>query len=298
MTRRRKALGAAARDSAFRNPTDELIGRSTREELLEIPPEDLVRAAWQTRQSLDPEALQQLVVSVQTHGVLEPLLARRDGEGALILLAGHRRREAAVMAGLARVPVRVLDVDGPRAQAITLAENLARADLSPWDEVRGLAALRTALEQAGERATRDRIAALTGKSTGSISTALRIAERLAPTLASLDESDRQGLTELPKTALHNASRAPEPSARLRILKAGLAALGTKGDAPGRATERALKRRSGPDARPYSIADRLSSSGRFSFRLRCPPESMEPDAARELLGRLEDVLEQLRRRAAS
>ena len=202
------------------------------------------------------------------------------------------------MVGLARVPVRVLDVDGPRAQAITLTENLARADLSPWDEVRGLAALRAALEQAGERATRDRIATLTGKSTGSISTALQIADRLTPALESLDEADRQGLTKLPKTALHNASRPPEPSARLRVLKAGLAALGTTGDAPGRATERALGRRSGPDTRPYSIADRLATSGRFSFRLRCPPESMEPDDARELLGRLEHVLQQLRRRAAS
>ena len=291
MSRKRKALGSAARDDRFRSAADSLQLDESRE-LLEMPPEDLRPAPWQPREAPEPEDLSGLVQSITAHGILQPLLAAEDEDGTLILLAGHRRREAAILAGLDRVPVRALDVSGAMAVAVTLAENLAREDLSAWEEARGLASLRDALAAAGEKPTRDRLAAVTGRSGGAVSTALRIADRLGPVIDDLAPRHRHAVTKLPKAALHNASRRSLPPARAETLMRALHSLAA-GEAPGRTT--AQTRGRGPKTAPYSLEDRLDSSGRLTLRVRRVPEEFTPAEARQLLDRVEPFLARLRDR---
>lgn len=66
-----------------------------------------------------------LVASVKSQGIIQPLLINNEG----MILAGHRRFEAAKLAGLARVPVRVL-ADHLNQGLIPLIENLQRSDLA------------------------------------------------------------------------------------------------------------------------------------------------------------------------
>jgi len=69
-----------------------------------------------------------LTASIQTHGMLEPLIITPERR----LLAGRRRLEAARRAGLAMVPVRVFEIADERmAIEIGLVENVERADLDP-----------------------------------------------------------------------------------------------------------------------------------------------------------------------
>lgn len=76
------------------------------------------------RHSPDDPKFRELVASAQGSGILQPILINEDG----IILAGHRRYEAARFLGLETVPVRVLrDQDAP--WLIPLIENLQRADL-------------------------------------------------------------------------------------------------------------------------------------------------------------------------
>jgi len=78
------------------------------------------------------EQLQELVESIKQVGLLHPLTVVEEGDGYRIV-AGHRRYEAARLAGLEKVPVNVVEVGSEPVERYTLAENIAREDISPVD---------------------------------------------------------------------------------------------------------------------------------------------------------------------
>ena len=84
------------------------------------------------------EGLEALAESIREKGVLQPLLVRPLGNGRYAIVAGERRYRAARMAGLAEVPVRVLDVGEREARLLALLENLQREDLNPYEETLGV----------------------------------------------------------------------------------------------------------------------------------------------------------------
>ncbi|RTH40124.1 chromosome partitioning protein ParB [Thermus scotoductus] len=96
-----------------------------------------LRPRAQPRRRFEDASLKALAESIRAHGVLEPLLVRKAGEGYEII-AGERRYRAAQMAGLEAVPAIVLEVDEKTAQAIALMENLQREDLNPYEETLGV----------------------------------------------------------------------------------------------------------------------------------------------------------------
>jgi len=96
-----------------------------------------LRPRSQPRRRFEDASLKALAESIRSHGVLEPLLVRKAGEGYEII-AGERRYRAAQMAGLEAVPAIVLEVDEKTAQAIALMENLQREDLNPYEETLGV----------------------------------------------------------------------------------------------------------------------------------------------------------------
>jgi ParB/RepB/Spo0J family partition protein len=291
---KRGGLGAIARGSTFASGVEALGLAHGPEVLRSVPPADLDPAPWQTREDLEPEALDELVASLKASGVLEPLLAR-EKDGRLQLLAGHRRREAAIRAGLAAVPVRVLSIsDDSRAQVVTLAENLVRSDLTPWEEARGLVALRRQLRAVGSKATRDELASMTGRGAGTVSEALAIGEGLTDDVVAAAKVDRRTLTRLPKAALLNASRGANIDAKAALLALAVASTGS---APGKVTAQALKAKK-PRGRPLKVwtwNDSLERSGRLSIALRKPPEKMAKDEAADLLERLGPLVDRLKTR---
>ena len=84
------------------------------------------------------EGLEVLAESIREQGVLQPLLVRPLGNGRYAIVAGERRYRAAKMAGLAEVPVRVLDLSEKEARLLALLENLQREDLNPYEETLGV----------------------------------------------------------------------------------------------------------------------------------------------------------------
>lgn len=94
--------------------------------------------ARQPRRYFDLEKLEQLVLSIKAHGILEPLLVRPLQEGDYELVAGERRYRAARMAGLTEVPVSVRELSDEEALHISLIENLQREDLNPVEETEGI----------------------------------------------------------------------------------------------------------------------------------------------------------------
>lgn len=123
----------------------------------------------QVRSRFDAEPLGELAESIRQHGVLQPLLVRRTGEG-YELIAGERRWRAARLAGLNSVPAVVRNDAGNDAQLVLgLIENLQRADLDPIEEARGLKHL---TEDFG--LTHDEVAQRIGKHRVSVTQSLRL----------------------------------------------------------------------------------------------------------------------------
>ena len=116
-------------------------------------------------------ALKKLAESVQSAGVIQPLLVRKLGRGRFEIVAGERRWHAARMAGLKRVPTLVRDVSDLEALALALVENLHREDLNPIDQA---FAARQLVESFSM--THQEIADLIGCSRASVTNLLRLLE--------------------------------------------------------------------------------------------------------------------------
>ena len=84
---------------------------------------------YQPRLEFDQTEIQALADSLQSHGLLQPLVVRKHGD-RYQLIAGERRLRAALKAGWRDVPVHVLEVDDRQMAELALTENLQRRDLN------------------------------------------------------------------------------------------------------------------------------------------------------------------------
>ena len=158
----RQALGKGLK--ALIN-TDEYTGQDVQEvDLAEIIPNP-----YQPRREFDREKLEELAQSIKEHGVIQPLIIRREEDGQYVLIAGERRFRASQLAGLVRVPVIVRDLDENQMIQWALVENIQREDLNPIEEA--LAYQRLATEFA---MTQEEIAQVVGKSRPAIANTLRL----------------------------------------------------------------------------------------------------------------------------
>lgn len=122
----------------------------------------------QPRVHFDEKELQELADSIREHGVLQPLLVRKDGNGYQII-AGERRYQASKIAEIKEVPVIVKDVDETEVLALALIENLQRSDLNPIEEARGY---RQLIDASGM--TQEALSKAVSKSRSAITNALRL----------------------------------------------------------------------------------------------------------------------------
>jgi ParB family chromosome partitioning protein len=140
-------------------------------ELLELPVGLIKPNPDQPRSSFDPEALAALASSIETSGIVQPLLVRPLADGSYELIAGERRWRAAQQAGLEKVPAVVRDqAQAERLQA-ALIENMVREDLNPVEEAKACSAL---VEELG--LTKEELARRVGRSRPAVSNLIRLLE--------------------------------------------------------------------------------------------------------------------------
>ena len=84
----------------------------------------------------DDEAMQETAESIKTYGVLVPALARPREDGGYELIAGHRRKHACELAGLATMPVIIRDIDRDAATIIMVDSNLQRENILPSERAK------------------------------------------------------------------------------------------------------------------------------------------------------------------
>ena len=139
-----------------------------RENRLEVNLYDIDTNPNQPRKTFDPEKLAELAASIKRHGIVQPILVKKNGSRYTIV-AGERRYRAARAAGLMTVPVILTDVDEDTIMEISLVENIQRENLNPIEEA---AAIKLLMQQ--HDLTQEEVSERVGKSRPAIANALRL----------------------------------------------------------------------------------------------------------------------------
>jgi ParB family chromosome partitioning protein len=143
-------------------------GQEVGSEVLELDVRDIAPNPLQPRTDIGDDQIGELADSIRKVGVLQPIIVRPEGASYQII-AGERRWRAAQMAGLERVPVRVMATTETEALALALIENLQREDLNPIEEARGYRRL-----IAEYNMTQSELADRVSKSRSAVTNALRL----------------------------------------------------------------------------------------------------------------------------
>lgn len=137
--------------------------------LVHIDPNDIVPNPRQPRTNFDPDDLAELVHSVREFGVLQPVVVRKNDEGAYELIMGERRTRASRAAGLTSIPAIVRETADDDLLRDALLENLHRSQLNPLEEA---SAYQQLLDDFG--ITQEQLATRIGRSRPQISNTIRL----------------------------------------------------------------------------------------------------------------------------
>ena len=162
--KRRPALGRGMAALLSNAPAPPAAGRS----VLALPVEAVERSAQQPRKRFDERELEELAASIREHGVVTPIVVRREG-GRYRIVAGERRWRAAQRAGLKEIPALVREANDREALELALVENLQRADLNAIEEAEAFEVLTR-----DHGLTQEAVAGRVGKDRSTVANALRL----------------------------------------------------------------------------------------------------------------------------
>ncbi|NOH97471.1 ParB/RepB/Spo0J family partition protein [Vibrio sp. 99-70-13A1] len=138
-------------------------------ELIELSVNSLKPGVYQPRKDIAPEALEELAASIQSQGIIQPIIVRPISQDHFEIIAGERRWRAARQAGLKQVPCLIKKVQDKAAIAMALIENIQREDLNVIEEAQALERLQNEFEL-----THQQVAEVIGKSRTTVSNLLRL----------------------------------------------------------------------------------------------------------------------------
>jgi ParB family chromosome partitioning protein len=139
------------------------------EAIIHLAIERLSPGKYQPRKRFDESILEELANSIKIHGIIQPLIVRKESEECYEIIAGERRWRAAKKVGLAYVPAIIRNVDDNVAFAFSLIENIQRENLNPIEEALAFNRFRE-----GFQMTHENIAHMIGRSRVSITNTLRL----------------------------------------------------------------------------------------------------------------------------
>ena len=162
------------------------VKKETKEKSSEILLSQIKANQYQPRTSFDQKKLEELAESIKKHGVIQPVLVRKDGKG-FELVAGERRFRAAKLAKLKKIPVVVSNISDVQSLEIAILENIQREDLNPLEVAKGYQRLK---DEFGY--TQEAVAKSVGKPRSSVANSLRLLT-LSPKIQ--DEIDKGVISE-------------------------------------------------------------------------------------------------------
>lgn len=138
-------------------------------ELADISITNLKPGIYQPRKDMSLEALEELSASIESQGIIQPIVVRQVSDQYYEIIAGERRWRAAKRVGLKQVPCIVKNVADNAAIAMALIENIQREDLNAIEEAQALERLQDEFEL-----THQQVADVIGKSRTTVTNLLRL----------------------------------------------------------------------------------------------------------------------------
>jgi ParB/RepB/Spo0J family partition protein len=187
-------------------PNNHLDEQVSRDDKALILPISLIKLSSNVRTALTN--IEELSESIKVNGILQALVVAKTPQG-LELVAGRRRLEAAKLAGLKVVPVRIANADENQIQTLRLIENIQRENLSPIEEIQAVAALVKVFD-----GNQDQLAKALGKDKSYVTRCLKAA-KIAQDLPVVDPQ-----LNLSKSMLFGIADAKDPKAALEAVRSG------------------------------------------------------------------------------
>ncbi len=151
---------------------DALLASSSTEEdrnsILDISVHQIDPAEEQPRKQFDQDKLEALAESIRAHGVVQPVIVRKQGD-RFTLVAGERRWRASRIVGLKTIPAIVKEYTSRDVMEIALIENLQREDLNPIEEAEAFLHL---MDDFG--LTQEEVSRIAGRSRSAVANAVRL----------------------------------------------------------------------------------------------------------------------------
>jgi ParB family chromosome partitioning protein len=146
-------------------PSGRISGQDA--ELLEIGTDQIVPNPYQPRKTIDPESIKELAASIESEGLLQPVVVRKILDDYQ-LIAGERRWRAHQFLKRGKILARVMTTTEISSASLSLIENLQREGLNPLEESMGYHSL---VEEFG--LTQAKVAERVGKSRSYITNTMR-----------------------------------------------------------------------------------------------------------------------------
>ena len=134
----------------------------------EVPIGKIEPNPYQPRREFDESQLVDLAESIQSEGLIQPIVVRQI-DGGFQLIAGERRWRAFKLLKLKKIPARIIEAGDTSAASMALIENLQREDLNPIEESKGYASLIRDFDL-----TQEQVAERVGKGRATIANSLRL----------------------------------------------------------------------------------------------------------------------------
>lgn len=162
-----KGLGAFFEDIEIAGA--DLRGEDGESGVKKIKLRDIEPNSEQPRKNFDKEKLEALAKSIAEHGLIQPIVVKKQQNGMYEIIAGERRWRASKLAGLTEVPCIEVEYSEKDAMEVALIENLQREDLNAIEEAEGYQRLMQAFGLKQEE-----VAERIGKSRSAIANSLRL----------------------------------------------------------------------------------------------------------------------------
>jgi ParB family chromosome partitioning protein len=190
-------LGLRPVDDLFE--TDESREDRKRERLIDLPLAEISDFPDHPYKVLDDESMTELVESIKTRGVIQPVIVREKDSGGYEMVSGHRRKHACELAGVETIPCRVQDLTHDEAVISMVDSNLQRDVILPSEKAKAYKMRLDSMKRQGQRtdltsspvATKlrsdDEMAEIVGEGKDNIRRYIRLNELVPSILDMVDE---------------------------------------------------------------------------------------------------------------
>ena len=201
MSAKPRDLGMTPLDDLF--STDESRAEAQLEKVVTLNPADISDFPNHPFKVKQDEAMAEMVDSVKQYGVLVPALVRPKADGGYEMVAGHRRKCAAMLAGITEMPCIIRNLTDDEATIIMVDSNLQRETILPSEKAFAYKMKLEAMKRQGQRSdltsaplepklkgsrSNEELAASSPDSRSQIQRYIRLTELIPPVLDMVDSS--------------------------------------------------------------------------------------------------------------